>query len=153
MSRRTSNRNDPNAIIFVWNNIGLLHADRCEAVSEYYAGERAVIGIELASDYDVHKRDYLPPTSFRKLNLFGDAKIRDIPLASRVFRTLQTCLRLGAADVFLCYYEHAATWIVATVLRLCGRRVYVMSNSKFDDKKRYLIREAIKSIFLMPYCG
>src|SRR5215831_14789775 len=144
MSRRTSNRNDPKAIIFVWNNIGPLHADRCEAVSQYYAGERAVIGIELASDDDIYQRESLPPTSFRKLTLFGDTKIGDIPLASRVLKTLQTCLRQGAADVFLCYYEHAASWIVATVLRLCGHRVYVMSNSKFDDKKRHLIREAIE---------
>jgi glycosyltransferase involved in cell wall biosynthesis len=153
MSRRASNRNDPKAIIFVWNNIGPIHADRCEAVSQYYAGERAVIGIELASDDDIYQRDPLPPTSFRKLTLFGDAKIGDIPLVSRVFKTLQTCLRQGAADVFLCYYEHAATWIVATVLRLCGRRVYVMNNSKFDDKERHLIREAIKSIVFIPYCG
>ena len=153
MSRRASNRNEPKAIIFVWNSIGSIHADRCEAVSQYYAGERTVIGIELASNDDIYQRNPLPRTRFRKLTLFGDAKINAIPLARRVFKTLQTCLRQGAADVFLCYYEHAATWIVSTVLRLCGRRVYVMNNSKFDDKDRHLIREAIKSISFMPYCG
>ena len=153
MGRRAINRNGPNAIIFVWNNFSSIHADRCEAVSRYYEGERAIIGVELVSVDENYRSDPLPPTSFKKLTLFGNAMIGEISHASRVFKTLHACLREGAVDVFLCHHEYAATWTIAAILRLCGRRVYVMNNSKFDDKERHLIREALKSITFLPYCG
>jgi glycosyltransferase involved in cell wall biosynthesis len=37
------------------------------------------------------------------------------------------------------------------VLRLLGRRLVIMQDSKFDDKQRYLLKEALKSLLYRPY--
>jgi glycosyltransferase involved in cell wall biosynthesis len=153
MSRGGFGVEDQKSIIFIWDNFGPMHADRCEAVCRYYKGERTVVGIELVSVGDTYQWDPLPPITFQKLTLFGNANLGDISLASRVLKILRACLQQGKADVFLCHYEHASIWIVASLLCLFRRRVYVMNNSKFDDKERQLVREALKSFFFQPYSG
>jgi len=153
MGDRGPNRKDQKAIVFVWDNFGPIHADRCEAVSNFFKGDRRVVGIELVSVGDTYQQDPLPPITFQKLTVFENANLGDLSLVRRVLKALQACLQQGKADIFLCHYEHAATWLVAAFLRVFGRKVYVMNNSKFDDKERYLVREALKSLFFLPYSG
>ncbi len=141
------------SIVLVWDNFGFLHNDRCEALAKHYAGRRSVIGVEIASDSNTYNWTSEAADGFQKITLYSNKTIDDISMYSRVYSTLSACLGQGDADVFMCHYEKLATVVVAVVLRLRGRKVYVMNNSKFDDKKRRLLQEAIKSLSCWPYCG
>ena len=66
---------------------------------------------------------------------------------------VRVCFAVGARNVFLCNYDHVDVFLLAVLLRLASRRVFVMMESKFDDKPRHLRRELLKSVFLMPYNG
>ena len=55
--------------------------------------------------------------------------------------------------MFLCHYSSVAVLISATVLRILGRKVYTLIDSKFDDYVRYLGREMLKAIWIAPYHG
>jgi glycosyltransferase involved in cell wall biosynthesis len=140
-------------IVLVWDNFGFMHDDRCEALAKHYAGRRRVIGIEITSKSDTYNWTSEPVSGFQKITLHYGKAIDEIAFFARVSSTLSACLRQGYADVFLCHYSDFAMFMVAVMLRVLGRRVYVMNNSKFDDKKRFLLKEAIKASFFWPYCG
>lgn len=141
------------SIILVWDNFGYMHMDRCEALARYYFGRRKVVGIEIADSSSTYNWSSGSPLNFKKVTLYKGKAIENISILRRVVSTIIACWREGHADVFLCHYEHVATVIVAFFLRLLGRRVYVMNNSKFDDKDRKVFREFVKSIFFLPYFG
>src|SRR5205823_8984958 len=90
---------------------------------------------------------------FEKMTLFAGTTIDSVPGIQRAWKTISACVASGAKDIFLCHYEHPATFLTALTLRLFGRRVYVMNDSKFDDYTRHLWREAGKSIMYSPYVG
>ena len=141
-------------LVFVWDNFGPLHADRCDAVAKNSAGRHQVIGLELASRSRVY--DWFPEEGrqFQKVTLVEGRAIEEIPFAELFWKTLRTCLRMGrGAHFFMCHYQEPAIFATAAVLRLAGRRVYAIGCSKFDDYERSLPRELFKSVFYMPYRG
>jgi glycosyltransferase involved in cell wall biosynthesis len=141
-------------IVFVWDNFGPLHADRCDAVATRFAGRREVIGLELAAKSAVYSWVPESGTTFRKITLIEGRSIEQVPFGERLVKTLRACFSMGRnARFFMCHYEHPVTLIVSSILRLCGRRVYAMGCSKFDDYPRNLRRENLKRIFYLPYCG
>jgi len=140
-------------IIFVWENFGPMHADRCEAVGREFNGERRIIGIELAGRSHTYAWHSESGKSFEKITLFENTTIDRVSASRRAWKMISACVLSGAKDVFLCHYEHPTTFLTALTLRLLGRRVYVMNDSKFDDYARHLWREAGKWIMYSPYVG
>lgn len=140
------------SIVLVWENFGPMHADRAEAVARRLWGRREVVGIELASQSDTYDWRSESGDSFRKITLFEETKIGAIPALTRFWRTLLACLSLRG-DYFFCHYEHPATFLVAIILRLLGRNIFVMNDSKFDDYPRFFWREFGKRIMYFPYIG
>ena len=141
-------------LVFVWDNFGPLHADRCNAVAQRFEGKEQVIGLELAGRSRVY--DWLPEngTHFRKVTLVTGRTLEEIPFTQRFGKTLSACLSMGSGSrYFLCHYQDPAIFLVAAVLRLLGRRVYTMGCSKFDDYARKLPRELVKSLMYIPYNG
>ena len=141
-------------LVFVWDNFGPLHVDRCDATADLVADRREVVGIELAANSKVY--EWVPESGqkFRKITLFHGRAIEDVPFLSRFLRTFRACLSQGSgASYFMCHYEHPATLFTALLLRLCGRRVFAMGCSKYDDYPRHLWRELLKSAFYLPYSG
>jgi L-malate glycosyltransferase len=141
-------------IVFMWENFGPLHIDRCNAVAARFAGRRDVVGLELASKSAVY--GWVPEDrhTFKKITLVQGKAIDQVSFNKRLFKTIRACFSQGrGAQFFMCHYEHPVTLIVSSVLRLFGRRVYAMGCSKYDDYTRHLGREVLKSIFLLPYCG
>lgn len=134
--------------VFLWENYGPYHRDRLRAVA---ASGRRAIGIQYAD----HSATYDWETAaddldIRTLGLATAARGHGWRLAWRLWRE---CRRIGRADVFLCHYEQGPVLAVAWALRLTGRRVLTMTDSKFDDYSRHLWREAAKKLFLKPYVG
>lgn len=141
-------------LVFVWDNFGPLHADRCNAVAKRFEGKEQVIGLELAGRSRVY--DWLPEsgTDFRKITLVDGRTLEEIPFAQRFGKTLRACLSMGGGSkYFLCHYQDPAIFLVACLLRLLGRKVYTMGCSKFDDYPRHLPREFVKSLMYFPYNG
>jgi L-malate glycosyltransferase len=136
-------------IAFVWENFGPLHVDRCEAVM---SRGFEVIGIELASRSATY--EWVPVTTkFKKLTLF-DNQIVEMPSQLNLFQAIAAaCYKSRARYIFFCHYEKPAIFLSAITMRGCGRQVYTMNDSKFDDVPRKLWRELGKSIFFKPYHG
>lgn len=141
-------------IVFVWDNFGPLHVDRCDATADSVAGKIEVVGIELASKSKVY--EWVPENGqrFKKITLFQGQTIEEVGCFSRFMRTFRVCFSQGSgASYFMCHYEHPATLFTSLLLRLCGRRVFAVGCSKYDDYPRHLWRELLKSIFYLPYSG
>lgn len=139
-------------LVFAWNQFGPYHMDRCEALGRALAGRRRVIGLELVSQGEVY--DWAPSgegRSFQKLTLFPGERDAQISAWRHFTALLRACLRSGARYIFLCDFQLPAIFLAACLLRLLGRRVIVMQDSKFDDKQRSLWRELGKAVLYRPY--
>lgn len=113
-----------------------------------------VVGIELAGQSAVY--EWVPETGqrFNKITLFQGQAIEEAGFISRFVRTFRACFSQGSgASYFMCNYEHPATLFAAVLLRLCGRQVFAVGCSKYDDYPRHLWREVLKSILYLPYSG
>jgi L-malate glycosyltransferase len=139
-------------ILFVWEKFGPYHMDRCEALARHYGGAREVIGVEVASFGQFYLWDPTGPgRHFQKITLYP-RKAREDVGQFRYFRALvAACIRSRAEHIFLCGFEIPAIFITAVILRLLGRRVVVMQDSKFDDKPRTLAKEWLKAGLYRPY--
>lgn len=139
-------------LLFAWSQFGPYHMDRCEALARALAGRREVIGIEMVSDGEVY--DWAPSgagQAFRKHTLFPGKRLSQVSAVRQAAALLRACLASRARHVFLCDYQLPQTFAAALLLRLCGRRVVIMQDSKFDDKPRSMWRELGKTLLYAPY--
>lgn len=130
-----------------------MHIDRCLAVAKHFAGTRKVIGIELAGRSDTYDWARSEASGFVKRTLFPGMTVADVSAPKLLWALLRTSIAIGPADFFFCGYEQFSTLLTSIVLRLLGRRVFTMNDSKFDDKPRYIWRELLKSFYFVPYNG
>lgn len=133
--------------IFLWENFGPMHVDRCEAVAKSGLN---VTGLELYGRSDTY--DWIPENgqSFKKVTLFSEGRPRGIALIKSL---IAYRLKNGKANWFFSHYDWKEIFIFAAFLRLIGDKVYTMGCSKFDDWPRTSVREALKRPFFWPYRG
>ena len=137
----------------MWENFGPGHIDRCEAVAQRTGLDAHVVGIEIYNKSETYNWEREDRGTFERITLFKNNDAANGSAISRYFRCLSSCIRQSDAVYFLCHYERCATFALAMTLRLLGRRVFVMNDSKFDDYSRSLSREIIKYIYYLPYQG
>jgi glycosyltransferase involved in cell wall biosynthesis len=142
-----------NDVVFVWENFGPIHADRCDATAEILGSGYRVIGLELVSKSAVYDWDPEDGKNFTKITLFPNRRLEDAPTWKQAYILLRHSLAYFGGTFFFCHYERVAVLFVAILLRLLGHRVIVMNDSKFDDRQRFLWRENLKSLFYLPYSG
>lgn len=139
---------------FVWGQFGPYHMDRCEGAAAALRHHGTVTGIEVAASSDYYA---WTPTGdgegFHKLTLFADRSYNATNWWQRFVRLSCACLKSRARHVFLCHVSDVEYFLTALVLRLAGRRVYAMTESKFDDLPRTAWREVAKKLFYLPYHG
>jgi glycosyltransferase involved in cell wall biosynthesis len=140
-------------LVFVWENFGPMHMDRCEALARQFAGRRSVVGIEMVGVSSVYGWNPSIGALFRKVTLFENLPLEKVHIFRRVWALVKACVSQGRADYFFCHYEVIDVLLTTIVLRLMGRHVYVMNDSKFDDKPRSIWREIVKVLALWPYTG
>ena len=141
-------------IVFVWENFGPQHIDRLEATQRHYGLSATVVGIELSSKSASYDWKPSSGTDFERIILSeGPIHFFDLPLLVQIIRLLRASLRQGHAVFALCHYERPTIFLTALLLRLLGRHVVTMNDSKFDDYDRWLPKEWIKFILYMPYQG
>lgn len=139
-------------VIFLWESFGPHHVDRCKACVVGLGDRYEIYGIEIATfDANYQWRGSIGADGFTKLTLFPGV-VRQKLSTWRCFRGIvAACLRLKARYIFLCNYDVPAIFFAAVALRLMGRRLCIMQDSKFDDKQRYLPKEVLKSLLYRPY--
>lgn len=141
-------------VAFVWGQFGPYHMDRCEAAASGLGADVTVVGIEVAGRSDYYAwAETGAGRSFGKQTLFPGRSYNSTSWWARFVRLTRACLVSRARHVFLCHVSDVEYFLTALVLRLTGRRVYAMTESKFDDLPRRAWREALKKLFYLPYCG
>jgi glycosyltransferase involved in cell wall biosynthesis len=139
--------------VFVWENFGPGHDDRCAAVAHALGDPATVLGLELFSASSTYGWQNKSTDRFVKKTLFNGKVVEDIGVWRRTRAILRECLKVRHADIFFCHYEAPSTFLAAVALRTLGVKIYVMNDSKFDDYPRHLGKELVKAIFYMPYRG
>ncbi|MDB5539297.1 MAG: glycosyl transferase family 1 [Devosia sp.] len=137
-------------VAFVWDNFGPLHADRCDAVARALGDRGVVVGIELFARSETY--GWIPAAGalFEKVTLFERRGVSAWRVAGALVGAIR---RRDCRHVFLCHYHQPYVAISALLLRVLGKRLYFLGDSKFDDYPRRLWREVLKSIYLWPYHG
>jgi L-malate glycosyltransferase len=140
------------SILFLWESFGPHHVDRVQACAAHFAGKYAVYGVEIATfDANYEWRGSTGADGFLKFVLFRNLTRQKIGDFICFWRIVTTCLRLRSKHLFFCNFNQPAIFASALMLRLLGRRLILMYDSKFDDKPRRLWKELIKSVFYLPY--
>lgn len=145
----------PPVLAILWGTYGPYHFDRCQATSREFADEMAVVGLEMAS----HHGDYswaplegsLPDVN--KVTLFPGKTYEETSRSGRFVAALRACKRLHVRALLLCHVTEPEYLLLALVMRVRGCQVYAMTDSKFDDKRRNLFKEVLKSVAYAPYNG
>ena len=138
-------------VVFVWENLGPMHADRLDALGRALDGAPGVVALEFFEQSEVYAWEPVRGGACRIETLMGTRRRHSqIGLA---WRLLRAALRVPNADYYLCHYERLPVFVTAVVLRLLGRRVFALFNSKFDDYPRRMSWELGKSVLLAPYHG
>lgn len=141
-------------IVFLWENFGPQHHDRLNAAAAYYGLSATVVGIELSEK----SGSYIWAHETNS-NIEHHVVCRDEPhffhrsLMSQFLLLVPLAVRQGPAVFMLSHYERPIIFLLACILRLLGRRVVIMNDSKFDDYDRSIIREILKSLMYRPYHG
>ena len=141
-------------LVFVWDNFGPLHSDRCNAVAKKFEGREQVIGLDLpgrARCMTGYPR--MEPTSGR---LRWSLAVHWRRSHSQNDSGNSCGLFVGGAWRQVFHVPHdqdPAIFAVALTLRLLGKKIFTMGCSKFDDYQRRLGREVVKTILYLPYNG
>lgn len=141
-------------VAFVWGQFAPYHRDRCEAAAARLAGRYRVCGIEIASRNELY--DWAPTAAadgFAFSTALPGRSWQDTTRRDRLAALTVELRRSGADIVFLCHFDQPEIFLTALWLRLRGKRVFIMQDSKFDDRPRQLWRECIKAIMYLPYQG
>lgn len=136
----------------VWTQFAVHHADRCSAVAERLEGRAEVLAVEIAST----SRDYaaFAPSGTiagaSKVTLFPGKSFDDVPRWRRffaLFPPLSRCqmICLGVP------YSQLEVLLLAWLLRLLGKKVILLCDSKFDDRPRSAAFEFGKRLGLACY--
>ena len=105
-------------VALVWENLGPMHIDRCEAVARRLA-PLPVTGIEFFPSSEVYDWERPDAAGLARVTLFTLSQTPPGALkqAIAIFRAVR---RAGADRVFLCHYDRPAIMLSAWMLRLAG---------------------------------
>jgi glycosyltransferase involved in cell wall biosynthesis len=140
-------------VALLWTQFGPYHVDRCEAVARALEGRAEIVGCEIASASTTYA--WTPSGDIgmaRKVVLFPGLTYQNVGRWRRLKAMFAVLSKIDVTFVGVSYAEPeivALTWL----LRMAGKRVYMMSDSKFDDKPRRLESEFLKPFIFAPYHG
>lgn len=124
------------------------HVDRIEALARRLAGRARVLGVECASASHTYRWE--PVSGFsaaEHVTLFPGAVYDEIGSFARL-RAYAGALREASLVLVGVPYSEPDIIALAWRLRAKSTRVAVMTDSKFDDKPRNLLREQVKGRLL-----
>jgi glycosyltransferase involved in cell wall biosynthesis len=141
------------SVALVWTQFSAYHIDRIEAVAERLSGDVEVLACEIATASATYAWDPSGPArGARKVTLFPGQSYEQISWPRRF---LALARALAASRTIFIGVSYAEPDIIALSwwLRLTGKRVIMMTESKFDDRPRRLEVELVKPLIFAPYQG
>ncbi len=142
------------AVAFVWGQFAPYHRDRCAAVAARLSGRYRVRGIEIASRNELY--DWAPAATSEAFEfhcLFPGRSWQETTRRERLSALIAALRADAQGPVFLCHFDQPEIFLAALWLRLKRRAVFIMQDSKFDDRPRKLWREIGKALLYLPYRG
>ena len=152
MTQTLSHKNHPHAVVFVWENFGPMHHDRLADLATAFP-PHSVLGIEMASQSATYAWASTQGAGYAVRTLFTGVSVEAIGQWAKAKALIKACRDSGARTFFLCNYEQPYVFATAIALRLLGKRVLVMQNSKFNDAPRWWLKELLKVAMYAPYHG
>lgn len=141
-------------ILFIWDQFGPYHMDRCEALGLALAGRACVTGIELSATSATYAWDITGPgRQFCKRTLFGKVPAETLSIWAVSLALAKEVSRPEVETIFVSGYERPSHFLIAVLARIRGKRVIVMLDSKYDDKPRQAWLETAKRMLMSPYQG
>ena len=127
------------------------HIDRCQAVALRFAGRAEVLAVEVATSSTTYAWEASGEVAgAHKLTLFPGENYDQIGWLRRFWRQFKALRSCDTVMIGIGYNERdviALSWLLA----LLGKRVLLLSESKFDDKPRTILTECLKAAVLAPY--
>jgi L-malate glycosyltransferase len=137
---------------FVWDQCCDYHMDRAEALARAMGDGGRVVLFEVASRSLVNDWPECRSSAVvERITLFPGKVCEEVGEIATAWALLRAILQSGARNVFLCGYEHPGRFAVAAVLKLLGRPLVLLLDSKFEDKPRRKRLELFKHLVLLPY--
>lgn len=140
-------------VALLWTQFSPYHIDRCEAVVANIDGKATVLACEVATSSTTYAWSPSGVVSgAQKVTLFPGQSYQSVGRWKQLKALYLTLRAANAVFVGISYAEPeivALTWL----LRLAGKRVYMMTESKFDDRPRRIELEIIKPLIFAAYHG
>ena len=144
-----ASKSRPIAVLFA--QFSAYHIDRCQAVARRFAGRAEVLAVEVATSSATYAWEASGTVDgARKVTLFPGSSYDSIAWPRRLWRQFKTLWRCDSVLIGIGYNEPDII-VLAWLLALCGVRVVLLSESKFDDKPRRVLAELMKALVLAPY--
>ncbi len=140
-------------IAFVCDNFGKIHLDQCTALQRALPDGRQTIGIELFESSTVYAWGRSEADTFLKLTMVAGNDRSRVGAWDMARRIVAACRQHDVGTVLFAHYERPYILLAAIMIRLMGRKAFIMQDSKFDDYARFLWREVGKSFMMKPYSG
>lgn len=140
-------------VAFVLDNFRQMHVEQFDRLAAAMSGRGTVIGVELFTSSELYAFGTWRGKEFRHVNLFSGEERERIGMFRGARHIVRACRANGARTIFLSHYERPYIFLAALTLRLLGRRVLVLQDSKFDDRPRFLWKEVFKRLVYKPFQG
>jgi L-malate glycosyltransferase len=139
-------------IVFIWDKYAPYHLDRIESVQNLLGTTHDILAIQRTSHNETYAWDEVKEgRNFPLMTLHP--KTNKAPPLKTLITQCRILLKQDVNYIFTCQYERPSTFFTAIICRLFGKQVFVMNDSKLDDKQRFLYREIGKSFLYLPYNG
>lgn len=141
-------------VALVWSQFAACHVDRCIAVSRRLDGRARVVAVEVASS-SIEYSAVAPSgviAGVDKRTLFPQQTFEAIPRLRRAFAVFSSVLSCRMVCIGI-PYSHLEFLALAWVLRLLGKKVVLLCDTKFDDRSRGASFEFAKWLALSGYDG
>jgi glycosyltransferase involved in cell wall biosynthesis len=132
----------------IWTQFSAYHVDRLEAVGRRLSDRLDVVAIEVAPRSTTYAWEPSGTVAHtQKRQIFPGAVFERIPLVRRFIGQLRELARCDHVFIGVAY-SHLDIILIAVILRLMGKRVVMMTASKFDDHPRFALKEWLKAQLL-----
>jgi glycosyltransferase involved in cell wall biosynthesis len=138
-------------LIYMCFQLGNPDVDRCNALAD--GGYRVTV-----YNWIPEQGEYIWDKSLERRFEVVDVKVQSLrsPFSwcRGVFAIVADVAFFRRADICIVYgYQRPSYFLIAAALRLLGCKILSMNDSKFDDYGRFLFKELVKWIALLPYSG
>jgi L-malate glycosyltransferase len=140
-------------VTIIYDSFGPYHHDRLEEVARRLANAGGrLVPAQISADDGVYDWEKVAASGYEVTTLFRGPFTRTTILG-RFIKTLGFIIANDCRVVFHCGYQRIDALLLSLVVRMLGRRIYTLIESKLDDKPRYIWLEVVKYFFFLFYNG